>query len=551
MNLHDPTPPPGWSRRAWLTAAAVVGSGVASAKPLPVAPLLSGLEGHRHPVDSHDPLTRRYVQQGVMLVYAFNPSEAARSFEAAALRDPGCTTAWWGLAWALGPNINTDPVPADGPRIAVALARAQVAARHAPASVRELVSLLALRHPADGPMQEQAYAEAALALARRRPQDAFVQLLAAEALLNLHPYDWWLPGGQPQPWTPRIESLLRRSLALDPRQPGAHHYWIHLQESSPQPARAKASADFLRSAYSGAPHLLHMPSHIDLRTGRYAEAIAANQRAIAADAAYLAQVDAQSAYRVGYVAHNHHFLWAAAGMSGRQALALQAADEAFPAACGPGGRSPGTVTVQHLQALPILTRQRFGLWEELARGTPPPDGPGGYALALWHAARACAFVRLGRVPEARDEAARLLALAADPALSSLKVKNLHPVGTLLALAGHQVRAEMAAASGDHAGAVTALQAAVALEDTLAYDEPHVVGAPLRQALGAALLAAGRPAQALQAYDEDLRHYPRNAWSLEGRARALSALGRPAAAAARAAADAAWSGVPRRPAGSRF
>ena len=548
MNRDDHRTGPAWTRRAWLAAAAATGA--ARAQRVPSAPLLSGLGGHRHPVDSSDALARRYVQQGVMLVYAFNPAEAARSFEAAAQRDPACVTAWWGLAWALGPNINSDPDPADRPRIAAALARAQGAAVHAPALLRDLVQLLALRHPAAGPMQEDAYADAALALARRRPREAFVQLLAAEALLNLHPYDWWQAGGRPQPWTPLIEGLLRRALALDPGQPGAHHYWIHLQESSPRPARADASADFLRHAYPGAPHLLHMPSHIDLRTGRYADAIAANQRAIAADAAYLAQVDAASAYRVGYVAHNHHFLWAAACMSGRQALALQAADEAFPAACGPGGRSPGSAIAQHLQALPALTRQRFGLWEELARGLPPPDGAGSYALALWHAARGCAFARLGRTPEARAEATRLQALAADPAVQGLKVKNLHPVGTLLTLAGHQVQAELAAASGDRAGEVEALRAAVALEDSLAYDEPHVVGAPLRQSLGAALLAAGRPEAALRAYDEDLRHYPGNAWSLEGRARALTALGRPAAAA-RAAADMAWAGTSRRPAGSRF
>lgn len=543
---------PAWTRRSWLASAAAVAAGAASgsprARPLPVAPLLAGLDGHSHPVDSADALARRYVQQGFMLVYAFNPAEAARSFEAAAARDAGCALAWWGLAWALGPNINTDPEPADAPRISLALARAGAA--RASATVRELVQLLAFRHPREGELQEEAYAEAAVDLARRRPRDAFVQLLAAEAQLNLHPYDWWQPDGRPQPWTPSIERLLQRSLALDPRQPGAHHYWIHLQESSPQPARADASAAFLRSAYPGAPHLLHMPSHIDLRTGRYAEAIAANQRAIAADAAYLAQVDAQSAYRVGYVAHNQHFLWAAAGMAGRQGLALQAADEAGPAACGPGGRNPGTATVQHLLALPFLTRQRFGLWEELATGTRPPDGPGGYALALWHAARGCAFARLGRPREAQVEAERLQALTSDPAVSGLKVKNLHPVGTLLALAAHQLRAEQAAARGDADAAVAALQAAVALEDTLAYDEPHVVGAPVRQALGAALLAAGRPAEALRAYDEDLRHYPANAWSLQGRAQALNALGRPADAA-RAAADSAWSGAQRRPAGSRF
>ena len=201
---------PAWTRRSWLASAAAVAAGAASgsprARPLPVAPLLAGLDGHSQPVDSADALARRYVQQGFMLVYAFNPAEAARSFEAAAARDAGCALAWWGLAWALGPNINTDPEPADAPRISLALARAGAA--RASATVRELVQLLAFRHPREGELQEEAYAEAAVDLARRRPRDAFVQLLAAEAQLNLHPYDWWQPDGRPQPWTPSIERLL-------------------------------------------------------------------------------------------------------------------------------------------------------------------------------------------------------------------------------------------------------------------------------------------------------------------------------------------------------
>lgn len=494
----------------------------ATARGVADAPLFAGLDGLAQPVDSDDALARRYVRQGLMWAFAFNFAESARSFDAAARRDPRCGAAHWGRAWALGPNINSDPGPGDGERIAQALREAPPARFGAPWA--GLLAALARRHPDTSRMDEPGYAAALGALAGRHPRDALVQLLAAEAQLNLHPYDWWQRDGRPQPWTPAIERLLARALALDPRQPGAHHYAIHLYESSPAPGRAEASARFLREAFPGAPHLLHMPSHIDLRLGRYAEAIAANRRAIAADEAYLAQVDAQGAYRVGYVAHNHHFLWAAACMAGRREVALPAADAAGPAACGPGTRVPAGATVQHLFSLPATTRWRFAMWPELASGLRPPDDGGAYALALWHAARAAAFAQLGRPAEAREQAGRFDALAAEPALREARVKNLHPAPTLLAIAGAQMRAELALAAGDAAAAIAGLRAAVEAEDGLAYDEPHPVAIPSRQALASALSHAGRWQEALAASEADLRRHPGNAWSLAARAQVLQRLG---------------------------
>ncbi len=493
------------------------GAAAAAASAGADAPLFAGLDGLAQPVDSDDPLVRRYVRQGLMWAYAFNFAEAARSFDAAARRDARCGAAHWGRAWALGPNINSDPAPGDGERIAAWLRAAPAARFGAPWS--GLLEALARRHPDASRLDEEAYAAALEALARRHPRDATVQVLAAEARLNLHPYDWWRRDGRPQPWTPAIERLLARALALDPRQPGAHHYTIHLYESSPAPQRAEPGARFLREAFPGAPHLLHMPSHIDLRLGRYDDAIAANRRSIAADEAYLAQVEAQGAYRLGYVAHNHHFLWAAACMSGRRETALAAADAAGPAACGPGARAPSSTTVQHLLALPALTRWRFGLWNELATGLRPPDDDGAYPLAMWHAARATAFAQLGRPADAAEQARRFDALAADASLRTARVKNVHAVTSLLAITGAQMRAAIALAGGGAAAAIAQLLPAVVAEDALVYDEPHPVAIPSRQPLAAALLRAGRRRECLAACDEDLRRHPRNAWSLALRAQA--------------------------------
>ena len=484
------------------------------------APLLQGLDGYQHAAETRHPLARRYFNQAMMLTYSFNPEEAMRSFEAAVALDPHFASAWWGLAWAIGPNINTDLNPRHEPRLQQALQQARRHAQRAAPAMRELIAALSLRHPGPGRIDEEAYATRMLALAQRHPRNAEVALLAAEAQLNLHPYDWWDGAGQPLAWTPGIEALLQQSLRLQPRQPGAHHYWIHLQESSAQPARGLSSAEALRNAHAGSGHLLHMPSHIDMRVGRYADAIRANQHGIAADEHYLQQVDAQGSYRVGYVAHNHHFLWAAACMAGHPQVALQAAEAAWPSACGPAAKDPGLAITAHYAALPTFTRVRFGQWQAMLRETPPPDVPGPYALALWHYGRGTAHAHLREAESAHQELLKLEKLAADPTLQSIKVKNINPGRTVLGIALHTLRADLALLAGKPAFAVDELRRAAALEDGFNYDEPHLWLAPTRQALGAALLAAGRPQEAARVYREDLAHYPANLWSLTGLAQTL-------------------------------
>lgn len=550
---------PGWCAGAalWLLLAGTMAHPLAAAQPSPigaaaVAPLLSGFDGHAFKVDTGDLLARRYFDQGMLLVFGFNPDEAARSFEAALARDPACATCWWALAWALGPNINTDMQPPSAARVDAALRQARRHAQRATPVQQALIAALGLRHPAPNAIDEAAYAERMRVLARRYPDDAQVALLAAEALLNLQPYDWWAPGGAAQPWTREIESLLQRAMALEPRHPGAHHYWIHLQESSPQPQRAAASADVLRTAVPGSGHLLHMPAHIDLRSGRFDDAIRASQRSIEADLRYLAQVDAQGAYRVGYVAHNHHFLWAAAAMAGREQLALEAAQAAWPAACGPARRDPGTAIVQQYAVLPYFTLVRFGQWQTLLHGALPPDTAAPYPLAMWHYARGTALARTGQAEAAQRELLSLEGIAADPALAALKLKNLNAGAELVRIAVLTLRADIMLGRGVPGTAVALLREATRIEDSLAYDEPHLWLAPTRHALGAALLAAGLAEAAEKVYREDLVHYPGNGWSLNGLALALAQRG--LAAQARAAAEqarVAFGQAARMPRGSRF
>jgi hypothetical protein len=295
-----------------------------------------------------------------------------------------------------------------------------------------------------------------------------------------------------------------------------------------------------------------MPAHVYMRTGRYADASRANEASIAADRAYEAQVDAQRAYRVGYVAHNHHFLYASAAMEGRSRAAIAAADAAFPAACGPGPKDRSTGILQQYSVLPLFARVRFGQWRELLEDTLPPDGPEAYPRALWHYARGTAYAKTGRLPDARAELARLEAIAADPALAKVKVKNINAAAALVRIAQLTLKADLAAAEGRAADAVAPLAEAIAVEDALAYDEPHLWLAPTRHALGAALLAAGRYEDAARAYREDLAHYPANGWSLAGLAEVLRRAGRVDEAAGVAAqARAAWRNADVPLAGSRL
>ena len=507
--------------------ASVAAAATATSPPVPpAAPFFAGMRPYHPPAGTPSVLAQRYFEQGMALAWGFNPAEAARSFAAAAAADPHCAACYWALAWVKGPTINADMDPAAATEVAAALKRAQAEAANAPSRYRGLIAALVARHPDPGqPVDEAAYARHMRALAQRHPRDAEIATLAAEAELNLHPYDWWETDGAAKSWTVGATDMLARALRLAPDHPGANHYWIHVMESSAHPERALPSADRLRTLVPGSGHLLHMPAHIYMRVGRYGDASHANEVSIAADRAYLAQVDAQRAYRVGYVAHNHHFLYASAAMEGRSRAALAAAQAAYPAACGPTPGDRSTGILQQYTLLPLFARVRFGQWREILEDTLPPDVYQPYPRAIWHYARGTAYARTGGLAEARGELAQLDAVAADPALQKIKIKNINAASALVRIAQLTLGADIAAAEGRKADAVTLLTESVAIEDALVYDEPHLWLAPTRHALGAALLAAGRYDDAQRVYREDLRHYPANGWSLAGLAEALRRSGK--------------------------
>lgn len=494
------------------------------------ARLFEGAGSYRAPRVSGHPEAQRYFEQGLVFGWGFNFAEAARSFRAATVRDPDCAMCRWGIAWAVGPSINHDMEAADLPIARDAIVQARVYA--ADPRTRELVAALALRH-ADGAttvrdVDANRYAEAMVTLAERRPNDADIAVLAAEALMTAHAYDWWRADGTAQPWTPRITALLDRALALAPDHPGAHHYRIHLYDESRTPAAALASAERLPAIAPGVGHLVHMPSHVYLRLGRYHDAVRANQAAVTADQRYATETIADPAYAAGYVLHNQHFLWASALWSGESQVALATATSMAATAASWPDLQIDAGTRQHLQATPWLTLVRFGRWSDILLATMDSKA-GPYLRGVTAYARGTAYAHQGMRARAEQELTALRAARRQASALKLEVKRTNRAGDLLAVAEALLRSDIAAARGAHAEAVRHARVAVAREDRLASDEPPAWLIPARHRLGQALLQAGQARAALAVFEADLERHPGNAVALAGRAESERRLGNTAAA----------------------
>ena len=484
-------------------------------------PLLDDLGAFHRAVTTRSPAAQRYFDQGMRLLFAFALEEAERSFAAAARLDPACSSCYWGMAMSLGPHINIAGVP-ERTAAAARAARQAVALAPRAAPVEQALAAAVARRSADPPPRDaagqaaldQGYAAAMREVHRRFPGDPDVAALLAEALMDLHPWDYWAPDGSPRPWTPEILRLLEAVLRRRPDHPGANHYYIHAVEASPHPERAAAAAARLAGLEPGAAHLDHMPSHILARVGRYAEAAAANRRAIAADRSFEERVHPRGFYRM-YAAHNHQFLAATALMLGRAAEALQEARTA--AAMLPPEmlrRAPG---FDGVQAVPIWTLVRFRRMAEALR-EPEPPADLAYADASWHAARGVALAVSGDPAAAEREAARVA--AALRTLPAATPQGFNTARSLLGIAQHFLQGELAAARGRRGAAVAALRAAVAGEDALRYAEPADWFFPLRPQLAVQLLAAGRDREAAAVCEEDLRRHPENGWALAALAASL-------------------------------
>ena len=496
----------------------------------PLAPRLSGLGSAAYPVTTTTNAdSQAFYTQGMNLVWAFNHSEAVRAFRESARLDPDNAMAYWGQALALGPNLNLPMQPeAIDPAIA-AMSKAQALKARASPVEQALIDALATRYSsepeADRAALDAAYAAAMRDMAARYPDDPGVVTLYADALMNLSPWNFWTRDGQPRESTPEILRSLETALDQDPDHAGALHLLIHAVEAR-YPERAEEAADRLAPLMSSAGHLVHMPSHIYMQVGRYADAYAVNVAAAAADESYLEQCRAQGIYPLLYYPHNLHFMVWAAMFEGRSKVALTDArkmaehnhleNELF-----------GLPELFELQPLFVLAR--FGRWDEvLAEARPPAQAR--LMNALWHYARGLAFQHRGDRRRAETELKALRAIAAEPGLAE-QYTAFAPTLTLVTIAEQILAAEIAAGRGRHDEAIARLTRAMSLQDGLAYNEPPEWFFPVRHYLGAMLVEASYPREAEAIYWQDLEKHRENGYALFGLGQALAAAGRPEEAAA--------------------
>ena len=502
---------------AHLVLAPLVVALLQGASPADTVPLYANLGDHHHRISSSVPEAQRYFDQGMRLVYAFNHAEAIRAFEEAARRDPACAICHWGAALAYGPNINAPMDSASGVLAWKHLQQAVALAPRASEDERAYIAALAARYAAVPPARraplDSAYALAMRAVADRLPDDDDAQTLYAESLMDLRPWAYWTIDGRKEPGTADLLARLERVLARSPDHPGACHYYIHAVEAA-QPERAIACAERLAALMPGAGHLVHMPAHIYIRVGRYADAIAQNEHAVHADRTYMASERPSGVYPIAYYPHNWHFLSFAATMAGRGDQAVNAAREVARAV--PVEVARLVPPVEPLVPFAHLTLATFGRWSDvLAEPMPPSDLR--FATAMTHYARGLAFGATQRWTEA--------AAALD---TVRRVADASPQGggrTVLEIARRSLAADIAMRRGQLASAERDLREAMRLEDGLMYMEPPYWHQPVRHALGAVLLLAGKPAEAEVLYREDLKRFPENGWALRGLARSLASQGR--------------------------
>ena len=492
------------------------------------APLFDGMGEHHHPVTTRDADAQRYFDQGLIIDYGFNHAESARSFRAAQKLDPDCAMCFWGEALALGPNINVTSdgkaIMADDDRInAYRAIRTAVSLKDKVSEKeRDYIDALAARYNGkpDTPREplDEAYMNAMRELHHKYPDDDDAASLFAESIMNTMPWDYWVDGSNPKPLAREAIDVLETVLERNPEHPMAIHLYIHAVEASDRPDRAEAPADTLQHLVPGSGHLVHMPSHIYYRVGRYHDASRANELAAAVDEAYIAQCNAQGFYPAAYYPHNIHFLWASASMEGRSAVAIEAGEkvaknvhlemiEEFP-------------SVEFFKTIPMQSLVQFGRWDEVLALAPPPADLE-YSTGIWRYARATAFARTGRLAEARAERAKLVPLKTATDVQFLDTL-LYPATMLLDIADALTLGEIAMAEEDYEAAIGHYGRAVEVQDELPYTEPPFWYYPTRHSLGKALLAAGRPAEAEAVYRKTLENYPRNGWAMYGLILALEA-----------------------------
>ncbi|MGD9563381.1 MAG: alpha/beta fold hydrolase [Pyrinomonadaceae bacterium] len=482
-----------------------------------------GLGNVDHPVTTRSAEAQKFFNQGLAYLFAFNHAEGVASFRRATELDPEMAMAYWGMSLGLGANYND---PANPDRFAQAYTELQKAVSLAPKASRAdqaYIAALSKRYSSDPKADTKKlaadYSKAMAELVNQYPDDLDAATLYAESMMNLKPWQLWSLDGKPAEGTLEILAVLEGVLRRNPKHTGANHYYIHAIEASPNPERGLAAANRLLGLAPNAGHLVHMPSHIWLRTGDHDDAAKSNELAIVADRKYIQRSGATGIYPLMYYNHNIHMLAASHAGAGNFAGAIKAAKE-LEANVGPNVKD--MPMLEMFMPYHLITLARFQKWDDIL-AYPKPAVELRITTAYWHLARGLAYNEAGKTRDAETELELMRtvvgSLAADAGIGNNKASDVMKVADAL-LAG-----EIALAKGGKKAGLDELRRAVAAEDLVNYNEPPDWHLPAREWLGRALMRSGEYADAEAVFRKEIDKNPKNGRALFGLAESLAKQGK--------------------------
>lgn len=487
------------------------------------APLLKNIGDYTVPVTTKSNDAQRFFNQGIIMANNFNHAEAERSFREAVRLDSTFAMGYWGIAYVLGPNFNSTDNMGAVNEIRNAVSKAAALSSGVSGWEQALIKATQVKFPMDATSTDaEKFVTDMKQVYEQFPDNSFVATLYAESVMNIHPWDFYKgKGGEPQPWTDEIVSLLEKVIGIDPGNPLANHLYLHATEARADLARPLEVAERLKTLVPAAGHLVHMPSHIYINTGDYHEGSIANERAVLADSLYIAECNAQGYYPQLYYTHNYHFLAATAALEGRGAHSIQAAFKTASLVDEKYYHEPGYETVQHYLTIPFHVLVKFAQWEKII-SLPRPADDLVYPSAMWHYARGMAYAATGKTAQAHEELQLLNELSQAPPIAEQMIWGINKVSDVCAIASKVLEAQLKMNAGRNGEAIQLLSEAVAIEDQLNYNEPPDWFFSVRHVLGNALLQSGDYAQAEKIYREDLMQWPKNGFALNGLVESLVA-----------------------------
>jgi tetratricopeptide (TPR) repeat protein len=483
------------------------------------APLFDGLGNLQYKITTTNELAQKYFDQGLILSYAFNHAEAARSFYYATKLDTNCAMCYWGFAYVLGPNYNAGMEDDNYERAYNAVQKALMLSANSSEREKDLIRALAQRYVKEPPDTrthlDSAFSAAMKQVYKKYPDDPEIAALYAESIMDLHPWDLWDKKGNPKSWTPEIIDILEGLLIKYPQHPGVNHFYIHAVEASFKPERGNKSAElFDNGLVPAAGHLVHMPSHIYIRTGEYHKGSIANIKAVKMDSQYVSSCHAQGAYPLAYYPHNYHFLAATATMEGKSEWAVMAAKKVSEHADQDLMVDPVWGTLQHYYVIPYFVNIKFGKWDEILQmKNANPELK--YPEAIRHYARGFAFLGKSDLANSKKECDTLELMSKDTSLKEITIWYINSVATIVEIAAKVLKAEILASEGSFEESIYLLNEAVTMEDQLNYNEPPDWFFSVRHHLGAVQIEAGKYDDAIATFKKDLVWWPNNGWAQHG------------------------------------